>query len=175
MGSFTQRAWTVGNAATDIATDMATDTATHMATGMATGSAVHANFFAYIHTYVGCERYIDVLCAPAGTTQRNGQQHRGTPYSSSHSRRYSSRHSRYRSPCARGLRIERARAKEAAAGVGKAAVRGRAPSLPPPPGLLHCFTASLLHYFTASYWLLAAGYWLSLCKSTATCYPGQPG
>ena len=143
----------MGNAATDMATDIATHMATGMAPGMAPGSAVHANFFAYIHTYVGCERYIDVLCAPAGTTQRNGQQHRGTPYSSSHSRRYSSRHSRYRSPCARGLRIERARAKEAAAGVGKAAVRGVRPLFPPPfASLLHCFTTSLL---ATSYWLLA--------------------
>jgi len=106
----------------------------------------------YIHTYIGCGRYmyIDVLCAPAGTTQRNGQQHQGTPYSSSHSRRYSRR---YRSPCAR-LRIERARAKEAAAGVGKAAVRARALSLFSPPV---CFTALLL---ATGYWLLATGYWL---------------
>ena len=46
LGSFTQRAWTVGNAATDMATDMAT------------GPMVHAYFFAYIHTYVRCGRYI---------------------------------------------------------------------------------------------------------------------
>ena len=126
------------------------------------------------YTYVGCGRYIDVLCA-AGTTQRNGQ-HQGTPYSSSHSRRHSSRHSsRYRSPCARGLRIERARAKEAAAGVGRRRC-GRAPSLFSPPV---CFTASLLHCFTTS--LLATGYWLSLAAKVpqpatqdSPDSPGQP-
>lgn len=167
----------MGNAATDITTDMATDGHRHGYThGYRHGYRVCSTCqFLCLHTYIRRMREVHRCLVRAGwhhTAQRATAS--STPYSSSHSRRYSSRHSRYRSPCARGLCIERARAKEAAAGVGKAAVRGRAPSLFP-PRLLHCFTASLLHYFTASYWLLAAGYWLSLCESTATCYPGQPG
>ena len=131
-----------------------------------------------IHTYVGCGRYIpgNIICLVCAGWHHTAQRATASRYSilavtvggtvagtvvgtGVHA--------------PEGLRIERAIAKEAAAGVGKARC-GRAPSLFSPPfaSLLHCFIASLL---ATGYWLLAVTAKVPQPARTARITQDRPG